>query len=159
VALRPLPAATTAPQYGAPYGAPSGGSGSFHGAGIPYGYGGGGTSTPSVFSGAPYQPAPWNPTHGGAWNQDALAQNFNTMTLQQPPPSEWYADSGAGSHMTTDAGKISTLSSPTTSTPSSIIVGNGALLPVTAIGSHTFALPSRNLVLTMSWFHHISLRT
>jgi hypothetical protein len=64
-----------------------------------------------------------------------------------PAPSEWYADSGAGSHMTADAGKISTLSSPTFSTPSSIIVGNGALLPVAAIRSHTFSFLHRNLVL------------
>jgi hypothetical protein len=49
--------------------------------------------------------------------------------------------------MTADAGKISTLSSPTFSTPSSIIVGNGALLPVTPIGSHTFSFPHRSLVL------------
>jgi hypothetical protein len=74
-------------------------------------------------------------------------QNFNPMTLTPRAPSEWYTDSGAGSHMTADAGKISTLSSPTFSTPSSIIVGNGALLSVTAIGSHTFSFPHRNLVL------------
>jgi histone deacetylase 1/2 len=49
--------------------------------------------------------------------------------------------------MTLDAGKISTSSLPTPSTPSSIIVGNGALLPVTAIGSHTFTFPHCNLVL------------
>jgi hypothetical protein len=36
---------------------------------------------------------------------------------------------------------------PTSSTPSSIVVGNGALLPVTAIGSRTFSFPPRNLVL------------
>jgi hypothetical protein len=49
--------------------------------------------------------------------------------------------------MTADAGKLSTISSPTSSTPSSIIVGNGALLPITAIGSHTFSFPRRNIVL------------
>jgi hypothetical protein len=49
--------------------------------------------------------------------------------------------------MTADAGKLSTISSPRSSTPSSIIVGNGALLPITAIGSHTFSFPRRNLVL------------
>jgi hypothetical protein len=68
------------------------------------------------------------------------------MTLTLPGP-EWYADSGAGSHMTSDAGKLSTISPPFSSTPSSIIVGNGALLPVTTTGSHTFSLPHRNLVL------------
>jgi hypothetical protein len=48
--------------------------------------------------------------------------------------------------MTSDAGKLSTISPPFSSTPS-IIVGNGALLPITATGSHTFSLPHRNLVL------------
>ncbi|RLM74346.1 uncharacterized protein C2845_PM15G17920 [Panicum miliaceum] len=70
------------------------------------------------------------------------------MTLNPPTPSsEWYADSGAGSHMTADTGKLSTISPPSQFTPSSIIVGNGALLPVTATGSQIFSLPHRNLVL------------
>jgi hypothetical protein len=73
--------------------------------------------------------------------------NFNTMTLNPPAESEWYADFDAGSHMAADAGKLSHISSPTLSTPSSIIVGNGALLPIIAIGSHTFSFPCRNLVL------------
>jgi hypothetical protein len=90
--------------------------------------------------------AAWNPQLGGAWSQDALAQSFNTMTLQQPS-SEWYADSGAGSHMTADASNLSFTSLPSSFTPSSIIVGNGALLPVTATGSHTFSFPQRNLIL------------
>jgi hypothetical protein len=69
------------------------------------------------------------------------------MTLTPPPaPFEWYADSGARSHMTADAGNLSTFP-PSAYTPSSIIVGNGALLPVTATGSHTFTFPQRNLVL------------
>jgi hypothetical protein len=55
--------------------------------------------------------------------------------------------SGAGSHMNANAGKLSSISPPSSFTPSSIIVGNGALLPVTATGSHTFSLPHRNLVL------------
>jgi hypothetical protein len=70
------------------------------------------------------------------------------MTLTPPAStSEWYGHSGAGSYMTSDAGKLSAISPPFSSTPSSIIVGNGALLPVTATGSHTFSLPHRNLVL------------
>ena len=70
------------------------------------------------------------------------------MMLNPPTaPSEWYADSGAGSHMIADAGKLSTISPPSSYTPSAIIVGNGALLPVTATGSHTFSFPHRNLVL------------
>jgi hypothetical protein len=64
----------------------------------PYVYGGA-VHSPSTFQGpsVPYQAAaqaPWNPTHGGAWNQDSLVQSFNTMSLTPPTPSEWYADCG-----------------------------------------------------------------
>jgi hypothetical protein len=143
----PPPAFVAAPQYH--YTAPSaygGGPQHFYSAGYPYAYGSVAPSAPT-FQGVPQHSTPWNPVHGGAWNQDSLVQNFNTMTLQQPSQSEWYADSGAGSHMSADAGILSTTSLPTFSTPSSIIVGNGALLPVTAIGSRIFSFPHRNLVL------------
>jgi hypothetical protein len=69
------------------------------------------------------------------------------MTLTPPAQSEWYADSGAGSHMTVDAGILSNISPPSSYTPSSIIVGNRAHLLVTATGSHTFSFPFHNLVL------------
>ncbi|XP_072146642.1 uncharacterized protein [Setaria viridis] len=104
------PAFTAVPQYG--YGSSFSGvpSGGAYGSGYtappsPYVYGG---AAPAFQGPSPAyqvsQPAPWNPVHGGAWTQDSLAQSFNTMTLTPPAPSEWYADSGAGSHMTADAG-------------------------------------------------------
>jgi hypothetical protein len=69
------------------------------------------------------------------------------MTLNPPATSsEWYADSGAGSHMTADTGNLSTISPPSSFTPS-IIVGNGVQLPVTTIVSYIFSFPHRNLVL------------
>jgi hypothetical protein len=138
----PPPAFNAVPQYNA-YG------GFYDALSPPYGMHYGGTGAPGFQAPAPaYQAVPWNPTHGGAWHQDALAHSFNTMTLNPPnATSEWYADSDAGSHMTSDVGKLSTISSPTSFTPSSIIVGNGALLPVTATGSHIFSFPHRNLVL------------
>ncbi|XP_062193564.1 uncharacterized protein LOC133896962 [Phragmites australis] len=37
------------------------------------------------------------------WDQNMLAQSFNTMTLNPPASTEWYLDSGATSHMTSDA--------------------------------------------------------
>ncbi|XP_072954293.1 uncharacterized protein [Typha angustifolia] len=103
----PQQAFTAFPQYGSPFGGVPGGYG--YTTPSPYVYGGAAPSTPT-HQGHPahYQvpaSAPWNPTHGGAWNQDSLVQSFNTMSLTPPPPpSEWYADSGAGSHMTADAG-------------------------------------------------------
>jgi len=123
--------------YGGAYGAPPPSYGTYYGGAAPPGF-----QAPSPA----YQAAPWNPTHGGSWHQDSLAHSFNTMTLN-PPASEWYDDSGVGSHMTSDAGILSTISPPSSSTPSSIVVGNGALLPVTAIGSHIFSLLHRNLAL------------
>ncbi|XP_040377929.1 uncharacterized protein LOC121055704 [Oryza brachyantha] len=100
------PAFAAVPQYGAPFGGASSGGFYSPGSSYPFTYGGGSAPSTPTFQGAPYQlqAAPWNPAHGGAWNQDSLVQNFNTMTLHPPAPSEWYADSGAGSHMTADAG-------------------------------------------------------
>jgi hypothetical protein len=70
------------------------------------------------------------------------------MTLTPPPSSEWYADSGAGAHMVNNARILSHLHPPLLSSPSSIIVGNGALLPVTSVGSHSFSTARRPLVLS-----------
>ena len=70
------------------------------------------------------------------------------MTLTPPPSNaEWYADSGAASHMTSNTGNISAIQPPSSSTPSSIIVGNGSLLPVHYTGSHSFHTPRRPLFL------------
>jgi hypothetical protein len=84
----------------------------------------------------------------------------NPLTLTPPVSmSKWYIESDASSHMTSDVGNLSTISPPFSSTPSSIIMGNGALLPVTATGSDTFALPHHNLVLNNVLVSPTSLRT
>ena len=68
-----------------------------------------------------------------SWDQRSLASSFNTMTLQPPRNNDGYFNSGASSHMASDAGILSTSSqSPV---HSSIVVGNGSLLPVTSTGS------------------------
>ena len=55
------------------------------------------------------------------------------MTLQPPRNNDGYFNSGASSHMASDAGILSTSSqSPV---HSSIVVGNVSLLPVTSTGS------------------------
>ena len=67
------------------------------------------------------------------------------MTLNQPQPSnEWYFDSGATSHMTSQSDILSHTFPMRYPTPSSIIVGNGSLLPVTATGT-TVIQPSLHL--------------
>lgn len=66
------------------------------------------------------------------------------MTLQTPPSHEWYFDSGATNHMSSDAGILTHLSPSNFNSPSSIVVRNGTLLLVTSTGatslSHNFHL-------------------
>jgi hypothetical protein len=69
------------------------------------------------------------------------------MSLTPPNSVEWYADSGAGSHMTAHSSILSSPRPPSLSDPSSIIVGNGSLLPITSTGSYSFTTPRRSLVL------------
>jgi hypothetical protein len=87
----------------------------------------------SGFHGPPAPPG-WSSIRGGLlWDPSILAANFNTMTLQ--PQQDWIMDTGAETHMTSNSG---TLSSPSSSTPSSIVVGDGSILPVTSTGSVSF---------------------
>ena len=77
----------------------------------------------------------------------SLVCNFSTMSLN-PPPTEWYADSGAGSHMVNIAGILSSSHLLPSFGSSSIIVGNGALLPIISVGSHLFSTTQRSLFLS-----------
>jgi hypothetical protein len=53
---------------------------------------------------------------------------------------DWVADSDVSNHTTSDAGNLSSVLPPTSTDPSSIVVGNGSALPVTSVGDS--ALPS-----------------
>ena len=57
------------------------------------------------------------------------------MGLTPPVSTEWITDSGASFHTTPDAGILSSVRPPHPSCPSSIMVGDGTCLPVTAVGS------------------------
>ena len=70
-----------------------------------------------------------------SWDQQSLASTFSTASLNQPSNGEWYFDSGATSYMTSSHHNLSHACSQRYPTPSSIVVGNGALLPVTCTGS------------------------
>ena len=91
-------------------------------------------------------PGYYNPLAGTpSSDQQSLASTFSTMTLNQPQPNnEWYFDSGATSHMTSQFDILSHTFPMRYPTPSSIIVGNGSLLPVTATGT-TVIHPSLHL--------------
>jgi hypothetical protein len=66
----------------------------------------------------------------------ALANGFHTMSLTLPPNMEWYMDTGADGHMTSDSSNLLSSQLPSSSRPTSIVVGNGSLLSVTSTG-HT----------------------
>ena len=122
--LRPPPAqahVAAATQPGYPYGV--------------YNYGAYGTPSAAV---------PVDPT--ASWNQAALANAFNTMTLQQPDAT-WFMDSGASSHLSSSFGNLSSIN-PLLPSNSNIIVGNGTRLPITC-SSHT-SFPSCNCPLHLS---------
>ena len=82
-------------------------------------------------------PGSYNPIAGlPSWDQQSLASTFSTMTLnQQPQQNEWYFDSGATSHMTSDSRTLSHIFPQRYPFPSAIVVSDGSLLPVTSTGT------------------------
>jgi hypothetical protein len=94
---------------------------------------------------SPLWPPPWVAPPSGllhappcaVWDHTDLAHNFNTVTLTPPLNTEWYMDSRASSHMASSSGILSRVFSLNYSTPPSIVIGNGSLLPVTSTG-HTY---------------------
>ncbi|XP_072148579.1 uncharacterized protein [Setaria viridis] len=98
---QPQPALHMAPYHGGYYQLPPPPPG--------FSYGPVAGSSASSSAGAMPQYAAWNPMAGGSFDQASLVNNFNTMTLTPPStPTEWYADSGAGSHMTAHSGSTNT---------------------------------------------------
>ena len=86
-------------------------------------------------AGPPAPPSAWSP-----WNPQALANAFNTVSLTPPPStSDWVVDSGASSHIASNSGMVTL--SLSSSFPSSIVVGNGATLPVVGTGYSTLPSP------------------
>ncbi|XP_074292135.1 uncharacterized protein LOC141618988 [Silene latifolia] len=75
-----------------------------------------------------------------------IGQAFQAMGLQQPTDGPWFMDTGASSHLTSDAG---TLISPSSSSNiRSILVCNGHSIPVRASGASTLPAKDRTLFLT-----------
>jgi hypothetical protein len=64
-----------------------------------------------------------------------LSNSFNMMTLQTPPSlTEWVTNSSASNHTTPDPGNIFHFRPANPTIPSSIVVGNRSILPVTSVG-------------------------
>jgi hypothetical protein len=105
----------------------------------------------------PQAPAglPYAPVYGGMMPQAPTAHwdpALYTALQHAPSPGaysgggDWFMDTGASAHMVAHTGNLST-SSPT-STSSRIIVGNGAGLPISHIGSTHF--PSNSTPLSLN---------
>jgi hypothetical protein len=90
------------------------------------------------------------PLPGAIWDQSALIHAFQTMSLTPPPTRVWYMDIGVDSHMTSDPSNLSSTQPTSSSTLTSIIVGNVSLLPVTSTGHTSFFALDRPLHL-----HHV----
>jgi hypothetical protein len=64
---------------------------------------------------APTPPAlaTWSPWTG-SWDQQSLANSFNTIALVPLEITDWVADSGASNHTTLDAGSLTSVHPPHT---------------------------------------------
>jgi len=98
--------------------------------------------TPPPASGS-YNPQPPQATPAWApWTLEGLANAFSTVSPTPPPSSsDWVIDSGDSSHITANPGMVT--ATPSSSFPSSIIVGNGATLPVIGTGYSVLPRPFR----------------
>ena len=99
----------------------------------------------------------YNPLAGTpSWDQQSLASTFSTMTLHQPQPSnEWYFDSGATSHMTSQSDILShTFPCGTLHLHQSLSVMAPCYLSL-LLAPQLFILPC---ILIMFWFLHNLLR-
>jgi hypothetical protein len=60
--------------------------------------------------------------------------SFNTMALTPLAVTDWVIDFDASNHTTSNSGNLTSIHLPTSSDPSSIIIGNRLALPITSIG-------------------------
>ncbi|GJR82600.1 ribonuclease H-like domain-containing protein [Tanacetum coccineum] len=72
-----------------------------------------------------------------------LPQAFNTMTLRDPTDANWNMDTGASSHLNSNATNLSTLFN--SCMYPSVLVGDGKSIPVTNTGHSTLPTPYRPL--------------
>uniref|UniRef100_A0A453JUG3 Uncharacterized protein n=1 Tax=Aegilops tauschii subsp. strangulata TaxID=200361 RepID=A0A453JUG3_AEGTS len=100
---------------------------------------------PLMYSG-PQQPGPSSlPPSAPGWDHAALFQQAYSQHGLPQQSANWILDSGAATHVTGNAGNLSSFRPFSKHNSSSIIVGNGDRLPITGIGSTS--LPPTNLSL------------
>jgi hypothetical protein len=76
---------------------------------------------------APPSLAAWS-TWMGSWDQQLLANSFNTMALVPPAVADWVADSSTFNHTTSDVGNLTSIHPHHTNDPSSIAKGSNILV-------------------------------
>lgn len=85
-------------------------------------------------------------THGATRDEPtSLPQAFTNMTFNDHGASEWYMDTGATSHLTSNAGILKTIFN--NGIISSIMVGDGSSIPITHTGHSHLTTNTRPLKL------------
>jgi hypothetical protein len=96
-----------------------------------------------------YQPPPMLPPHHQpSWDTTGLIQALQAASLQQSNnQGDWYMDSGASSHMTSDQGNLTKYFPSLSHDSSPIVVGTGSRLPILGIGYTHLRAPNINFLL------------
>jgi hypothetical protein len=96
---------------------------------------------PSFMLPLPQQSPPLTSWFGG-WDPQSLAGCLSSMASAPPTPvNNWVAESDATNHTTPHFDHIFSPRSPSLAHPSSIVVGNGSVLPVTSVGDSVLPGP------------------
>jgi hypothetical protein len=93
-----------------------------------------------IHRGQPLALMAWSPWTD-SWDQQSLANSFDTMALVPPTVTDWVADSAVSNHTTSDAGNLTSVRPPHINDPSCIIVGNESSLLDTSVGDTTILSP------------------
>jgi hypothetical protein len=88
------------------------------------------------------------PLQASSWDTTGLLQVLHATSMQQPGAnSNWYMDTGASSHMTSDQGKLIKYYPSLLHNSSSIVVGNGSRILIFGTGSANIHTPTVNFLL------------
>jgi hypothetical protein len=101
----------------------------------------------------------------GVWDQQSLANSFNTMALTPQAITDWVVDSGTSNHTTSYVGNLTSVHPPTSTNPSSIIVDNGSALSITSVGDSALLNPfylnnvlvTPDIIQNLVYVHHFTI--
>jgi hypothetical protein len=107
-------------------------------------------STPVQQVGPSFPPSPLPPPQQSSpstpwfrvWESQSLTGCFSSTVPAPPTPvTDWVADSGATNHTTPHLGHIYSPRPPSFAQPSSIVVGNGSVLPIISVSDSVLPGP------------------